>query len=74
MHGITEAYSVQEKTTGVNLIQELSEPFLLEEGNNGRMIGNKAVVILEWHLVMGQGCGYGTAVKVPNQVMTGIFE
>lgn len=47
MHGLTKAYSVQEKAAGLSLIQELSQPFLLESDTEGQIISDKAAVILE---------------------------
>ncbi|KAL4786835.1 hypothetical protein BJX76DRAFT_320354 [Aspergillus varians] len=47
VHGLMRAHSVQENTTGLSLIKELSQPFLQEGNANGQMISDKAAVILE---------------------------
>lgn len=47
MHGLMKACSVREKATGLSLIKELTQPFLLEGGIEGQIISDKAAVILE---------------------------
>lgn len=48
VHGLMKAYAVQENATGLDLIRELSQPFFLEGDRHGRIISDKAAVILEW--------------------------
>ncbi|KAL3473916.1 hypothetical protein BJX99DRAFT_188759 [Aspergillus californicus] len=47
MHGLIKAHSVQETASGVGLIDELSQPFLLSCETDGQLVSDKAVVILE---------------------------
>ncbi|KAE8358631.1 hypothetical protein BDV27DRAFT_65987 [Aspergillus caelatus] len=47
VHGLMKAYAVQENATGLDLIQELSQPFFLEGDGHGHIISDKAAVILE---------------------------
>lgn len=47
VHGLMKAHSVQENSTGLGLIQELSQPFLQGGDRHGHIISDKAVVILE---------------------------
>jgi hypothetical protein len=47
VHGIMKAYSVPENAAGLGLIRELSQPFLLGAGTKGRIISEKAAVILD---------------------------
>ncbi|KAL4919238.1 hypothetical protein BDW62DRAFT_200117 [Aspergillus aurantiobrunneus] len=47
MHGLMRAHSVQETTSGLSLIDELSQPFLLDSETDGQLVSYKAAVILE---------------------------
>ncbi|KNG85564.1 hypothetical protein ANOM_006653 [Aspergillus nomiae NRRL 13137] len=47
VHGLMKAYSIQENTTGLDLIKELSQPFLVEGGKHGHIISDRAAVILD---------------------------
>ncbi|KAL4795054.1 hypothetical protein BDV19DRAFT_363983 [Aspergillus venezuelensis] len=47
MHGLMKAHSVRETASGVDLIDELSQPFLLNSDTEGHLISDKATVLLE---------------------------
>ncbi|KAL4941933.1 hypothetical protein BDV06DRAFT_212233 [Aspergillus oleicola] len=47
MHGLMKAHSVRETASGVGLINELSQPFLLDSDTDGHLVSDKATVLLE---------------------------
>ncbi|KAL4864780.1 hypothetical protein BDV12DRAFT_7609 [Aspergillus spectabilis] len=47
VHGLIKAHSMQETSSGVDLIHDLSQPFLLQSEAGGELVSDKAVVILE---------------------------
>ncbi|OGM45259.1 hypothetical protein ABOM_006451 [Aspergillus bombycis] len=47
VHGLMKACSVQENATGLDLIKQLSQPFLAAGNKDGHIVSDKAAVILD---------------------------